>query len=256
MKPTCLFRLIFMMIILVICSCSTTKRTASYPIIFKLKHETYASRIKSPPKIHDPDAGKAMHNNTAKQKLTVRNDPLTPEKKVPAVIRHTPELQSPSVTELPGSSHDDPAIASLNSDYLLSTHASRVHDQYFQKYNGSYQDDYDESNHFIKGKKYRDSFEGNVSSREEGKGKGSWIGLVALIAGMLGIVCLFSSFIFPILFLPTLMLICALTAILFGAIGLNKSNRGYALAGLLSGAVLILFLVAVYLIAALILMSF
>lgn len=219
-----------------------------------MKHETYAARIKSPPKINNPDAGKTTHKNTQKHIPERNKDPRETANTVPIAMRHEPEPKFSSAAELPAITHDNPAVASLGTDYLLSVLTDQGDDRSFQKNKRPNQNAYDESNLVTKSKKNRDSFERNPKSREKGNDNGSWIGLVALIAGMLCMVGIFLTIIFPVIansVPPLILLLCACIAIIFGAFGLIKSNDKYALAGLLSGAVLLLLYVVTSLLLAL-----
>ncbi len=52
--------------------------------------------------------------------------------------------------------------------------------------------------------------------------------IAALILGILGLVCFF---------IPPLAIVCAVLAIIFGALGLKSERRGLAMAGLIMGII-------------------
>lgn len=54
--------------------------------------------------------------------------------------------------------------------------------------------------------------------------------IAALVLGILGLVCFF---------MPPLAIICAVLAIIFGALGMKSEKRGMALAGLIMGIIAI-----------------
>jgi uncharacterized membrane protein len=58
--------------------------------------------------------------------------------------------------------------------------------------------------------------------------KEAFMAIAALVLGILGLACFF---------FPPLAIVCAVLAIIFGALGLKSARRGLALAGLIMGVV-------------------
>jgi len=58
----------------------------------------------------------------------------------------------------------------------------------------------------------------------------AFMAIAALVLGILGLVCFF---------FPPLAIVCAVLAIIFGALGLKSERRGMAIAGLVMGVIAI-----------------